>query len=143
MRCSACGKDNPNDANYCTFCGKSLGSSSNVEQKKDSTSWEYCQIQSSWKHTIAMSNKYECFFWADALGRNGAYCAAKTEKYILQQKWKWEAPATPPYGNKDEDREKSSRFLNELIRTLQKDGWEKLPERGPNSWSYQFKRREK
>jgi len=143
MYCTACGKENPRDAKFCAYCGKSITSSSNLEQKDDDTSWEFCQIQSSQKTTNTFSVKCECFFYADAIGKNGKYCAAKTDKYILQQKWNWEPPINPPFGNKSKDQEKSAQLLSGLVKTLQNDGWELMSERGPFAWSYKFRRKEK
>lgn len=143
MYCSSCGKEISNDAKFCTYCGKPTSASPIQCQKEDSVNWEYCQIQARWKFDNRWSIKYECYFWADAIGSRGSYCAAQTQTYILEQKWVWETPVTPPFGNNEKARQKAYQILNNLITTLQRDGWELLQERGTYDWSYKFRRKEK
>ena len=140
MFCSHCGKENVTDAAFCSYCGKSI--SNTASPTSDDSSWEYCQIQASWKkHDTMSSNGYECYFWAEAIGQNGRYCAAQTENYKLIQTWIWQPFPNPPMGGKEEDQEKVSRLLSNLIKTLQTDGWEVLSDRGTNVWQYKFKRK--
>ena len=126
MFCSKCGKDNPSGAQFCAFCGQPLVTNVDLP-KKDEEAWEYCQIQAYWKWLIKWS-KVECYFWADAIGKNGPYCAAKTASYTLTQYWVWQPQLVPPLAGKGSEEARS--LLDELVKTLIKDGWMQLKSRG-------------
>jgi hypothetical protein len=142
MYCSKCGNQIPDGAKFCGICGNQVAPIITRDEKEDNAFWEICQIQTltNWTN-LATSQVCECYFWGDAIGINGPYCAAQTEKYKLEQKWKWEPPANPPMGGKEKDQKKVLELLGGLIKTLQADGWQILPERGTYAWQYKFKRK--
>jgi hypothetical protein len=153
MFCSTCGKENINDAIYCAYCGKPLVTILTVEHKKEEIAWEYCQIQADWKDVsrescfgalqLSSDKVYDCYLWADALGRNGPYSAGETEHYRIQgRKFVWDEPSNPPLGTNKEDKQMTREILNNLIIALQKDGWEILNDRGTAVWQIKFRRKE-
>jgi hypothetical protein len=90
----------------------------------------------------AYSWQYECYFWADAVGKNGPYCAASSPKYkIYGRVWAWDEAANPPFGNKEKDTKMSRQILDNLVNSLIKEGWQMLSERGAHVWQYKLKRK--
>jgi hypothetical protein len=151
MFCPYCGKENVSDAAFCSYCGKSISTTS-ASPLVDNSTWEYCQIQAWWrdvsrescsgKLAAASGVRYECYFWADALGKNGPYNAGSSSKYRIDGRvWVWEEPPNPPMGNKYQDTTLSRKILDNLVKLLINDGWELLSERGTKVWQYKFKRK--
>ena len=122
MYCINCGTQLPDEANFCSNCGKSPRA---VEQQKESKS-ESCEIVWIQVQPWNWENIRKFKFVAEAIGVNGKYNVFETATI----------------GTKDHDtkREKYGILVDEIAELLLQGGWEASETRGENWWSYRFKR---
>src|SRR5256885_12810356 len=73
MYCGNCGKELPNDANFCLKCGKPQGATVQAEVPF----WEMCEIYFFDKPKGFFSSAGQ--FWAEAIGPKGRYNAGASE----------------------------------------------------------------
>jgi len=136
MHCTYCGKQIPDNANFCAHCGGALKPDLQPESEG---SWEYCQISWSGKWHSVRQWWTDVLFWADAIGKNRRYNAGQSATFDLGHNFTRQAD--PPLGGTGSDREKSANAYNDLVAKLISDGWEPLPERGASAWELRFRRR--
>lgn len=124
--CMQCGKELPDDANFCLKCGKPVGEAAKPAQQPESR-WEYCEIvyQARWeKHWYGNDHLFQ--FWAKGIGPNGTFNAGEVEEV---KRWGL-------FADQLEDQELASR----LVKLLVSKGWEPLPNKGSEWFSYKFRR---
>lgn len=125
MFCGNCGKELPDDANFCLKCGKPQGATVQAEESR----WEICEIRADGKpkgffHSIN-------WYWAEAVGPKGRYNAGESERLQIDL-----VTRDCAYG----DIKKRDNALNKLIQRLTSEGWEPIT-RGTSFYSYRFRRR--
>lgn len=119
MYCIACGTEIPNEANYCSHCGKAQ--KDNLSSKsEEATTWETCEIvwdTKKLKKGFLQSQHYDTFFWAKAVGPNGIYDAGKSGVFDQYR---------PPVDNfaDEKDWKIAKAEVDTLVDLLAKDGWE-------------------
>jgi hypothetical protein len=102
--------------------------------------WEFCEIKleevsqkSKWYYKYG-ENDYVLRFYGGALGPKGLNWAGESKEWKLRTS----GPAEP-----DEDDKEVRTIEEEFIGTLTASGWEPLPEKGRDWWSYKFRRQVK
>jgi len=122
MYCINCGTQLPDDANFCSNCGKSPSA---IEQHKESKI-ESCEIIYIQVKPWNWENIRYFKFIAEAIGVNGKYNVFETATI----------------GTKDDftKKEKYGKYVDEIVELLLQDGWEASETRGDNWWNYRFKR---
>jgi hypothetical protein len=137
--CASCGVTIPDDVQLCPYCGKPVIPT--PKPKAEEESWDYCGISASrtpLKRTWSGKIIIEYCYMAEAMGKNGRYTIAATDKYTLEQKSTLDPD---PMGGNESDRRAATERLNGLIKKLQDDGWEMLPSTGSGPLLYRFKRK--
>ena len=125
MFCVNCGTQLPEDSNFCLKCGKAQKAGVQADEPK----YETCEIV--WyldKGNNMPFKKYKMYFWAQAIGTKGVYCADKSPVFS----------SFAPYP--DARNENQVALLNEFINKLVSDGWQSLT-RGQDWFSYRFQRK--
>jgi hypothetical protein len=121
MYCHHCGKQISDNAQFCSFCGKAIL----AKPAKTEPHYEYCEI--------VFDSKIGLFFmksklWAKATGPKGIYAAAS------ENKWRNGLPT-------DLGALKNTQAAcDRMIIQLQNEGWELMPYKGSEYWSYKFRR---
>jgi hypothetical protein len=130
MFCGNCGKELPNDANFCLKCGKPQGTTVQAE----APFWEMCEIYFFAKSKGLFSSVG--YFWTEAIGPKGKYNAGQSESLIGT------GVSVDVFDNVTEygDTKKLHEALHKLIQRLTSEGWEPIP-RGQYYFSYRFRRR--
>ena len=77
MFCMNCGKELPDDANFCLKCGKPQNASALAEVEEPV--WETCEIVWNYKKKGGMLSNDKLMFWAKAIGPKGEYNAGESE----------------------------------------------------------------
>ena len=125
--CMQCGKELPNDANFCLKCGKPVRDGGQSTPQPESK-WTYCEI--TWTKAGWLDGA--CYFWAKGIGPTGISAVAKgTIKFAVGSTILGPGPS-----RKDG---KTVAACDELIEILVSSGWEPLPEHGRDWWSYKFR----
>jgi len=122
-----CGKELPDDANFCLKCGKPIGSTAKPTPEPE-PKWEYCEIvyqQRVDKHWYGDS--YFIQLWAKGVGPNGTFNAGEVEE--IQGYWP------------DSGESRHQELANRLVKLLTSKGWEPLPNKGTEWYSYKFRRK--
>ena len=134
MYCIHCGASMPEGVKYCPNCGNSQstkpGQEGSLVGKVNPSSngqpqYEYCEIVFESKMGLVFIKGR---FWAKAAGPRGVYPAAVGKK--------WETGAPQDVGN----RRKYESACDDMVMMLIKDGWELIPNKGPNYWNFKFRR---
>lgn len=137
--CMQCGKELPDDANFCLKCGKPVGGTVQSAPQSE-PKWEYCEIvyddpiskrKKRWAKTY-----YDIEFWAKGVRSTGTFNALPNEEFlgkIAELDW----DIVFPSAESEEDR----KAVDALIARLGETGWELLPNKGKNWFSYKFRRK--
>lgn len=134
--CNNCGKELPNQANFCWNCGKPQKQGLQADEPK----WETCEITFDWLGGSGRDFLFRRgFFVAKAMGPNGVYEVARIQAQKGVDSVEVEASEMHPIPNP----KKSTRETFEvLISQLMKDSWEPTG-RGHLWFAQQFRRRVK
>jgi hypothetical protein len=133
MYCPQCGKEMPDDANFCLNCGRSLKSAMPVPPQA-APRWEYCEIVS----IVGGLMGGKSYFAAQAVGSKGRYEAARSTKHFQAVPTEHGiALDTYTMGGK----RLTEAALDEVMSALSADGWELTGEKG-EWWEYKYRRRE-
>lgn len=150
--CMHCGKELPDDANFCLKCGTPVGNAVKPAPQPE-PKWEYCEIVYTIKfspqnNTRSFSDKitgswwHDIVFFARGVGPQGAFDASPKEF----------SGRTYYSFNRDSDEESvyalsddaaDSAAVKKLIGYLTQQGWEPLPYKGAYWYSYKFRRQVK
>lgn len=122
MICLNCGTQLPEDANFCSKCGKPQRGGTRTESHK----WELCEIKVKFYRGIFDSNFSFC---AESIGPKGPYSISESKKFNIN-----------PDAARLSQKETVQLSLNKLMTLLIQDGWELLPEQGSSWYSYKFRR---
>jgi len=118
MFCGQCGKQLPDDANFCLKCGQPQRASVQAVEPR----WEMCEIRFDSKQK-GFFNTID-WFWAQAVGPKGSYNAGESE----------------PVLSSSANIKKRDDALHKLIQRLTSEGWEPIS-RGIEYYAYRFRRR--
>jgi len=131
--CSQCGKDHPDDANFCMKCGAPLGEGVQALWQPE-PQWEYCEIVFEELRAGGITRREKIQFWAKAIGLQGEYSAGTgPEVYADQTGWR-------RITSSGQDQTNYVPALNALIAQLSGQGWEPVPNKGSSWFSYKFRR---
>lgn len=139
MYCTECGKQLPNDANFCLNCGTPIKQSTKPSNQSEQQ-WEYCEI--SYKTAgglLGVLGTRGCFI-ANAVGSRGMYIAAQSTTTFDSTYLGHESSEPVPLdflGNPHRERAKAA--LNEVVTQLSSDGWQPAG-KGEEWWRYKFRR---
>ena len=132
--CSQCGKDHPDDANYCMKCGAPLREDFQAPLQPE-PQWEYYEIVFAELRAGGITRQEKIQFWAKAIGPQGEYNAGEgPEVYADQSGY---GRITSSVGR---DQTNYVPALNALIAQLTGHGWEPLPNKGYYWFNYKFRR---
>lgn len=145
--CSKCGKEHPDDANFCMKCGQPLNATSQAAAQPE-PQWEYCEVMYFIESTGNSSrdilfNKTYYFnmeVWAEGIGPQGTFNATKGQNFICRMVTHGN-PLTPAFYHPESDNPVDVEAVNKLVNYLTKEGWEPLPNKGKAWYSYKFRRR--
>jgi hypothetical protein len=138
MYCPKCGKELPDDANFCLKCGNPIHESL---EKKEEPKWIICEIVFTClkkASTVWGLSRAEIQFWAMAIGPDGQYSVAETPA-IKSNAVKDVGNGPPRDGN---ERDIAEQELKKLKAKLIRDGWEFIGSYGSRYWELRFRRRE-
>src|SRR5688572_22583265 len=129
MYCSACGKELPDDANFCLKCGRPQ----RPDVRSDAPTYETCEIK-FWDQGkpggFFRDRTYETVYWADAIGPTGRYRAGESDPVPGSPRGGWGQP-----------NQSHMPVWETLIAHLTGDGWESVgPGDGP-WYGHRFRRR--
>jgi hypothetical protein len=125
MFCTSCGKDLPDDANFCLRCGQPLRTTASAPLPAIhvvSPHWETCEIKDRLVQKPGWHTHAICIYYAEARGATGIY----------------EVAQSPPYEAGRPDEQTS---LDVLINQLMSEGWEYLGFYATMCWAKAFRRR--
>jgi hypothetical protein len=123
MYCISCGTELPDNAVFCSKCGKSQKISTAPEIRKSET----CEIIYVLVQPVDWESITRFKFVAEAVGPNGKDNILETVTLGIK-------------GNVQIERSYWGIFVDELIDLLLLDGWQPSESRGENWWSYRFRR---
>ena len=126
MYCINCGTQIPDEANFCSKCGKLQ--TSKIE-KVEETKWETCEIAYTVINQGHLLSNRRMMFWANAIGVNGNYNAGESVPF--------EQYTTPPSSSD----QRALAAHREFISQLTKNGWESAGDRGEDWWCNRFRRK--
>lgn len=150
--CSKCGKELPDDAEFCVKCGKPVGSTAKQAVEPEPR-WEYCEIVFSVKYSpqnakLSFKEKlelmghryYDIELWAEGLGPHGRFEIARG-MFIghTHDKGEYQSIYDQPVSTGQDD----NVAVNNLTSYLIQQGWEPLPSKGAEWYSYKFRRQVK
>lgn len=118
MFCVSCGKELPDDANFCLKCGKPLRGGTQAGQEK-AEQWEVCQIETKLVKKPGFFAAGKSVYYADAVGPKGTYVA----------------------GQSPEDEGTTDKGLDILVNQLVQEGWEYVGTYAFANWTKKFRRR--
>jgi hypothetical protein len=142
MFCMNCGKELPDDANFCLKCGKPQRAGAQAVQEKPDQ-WETCEIVLSEVEKGGWSNIGSFNYCAQAIGPEGTYTAGGTDAIRAEQ------PPNPfhlPFESDKQVYRKQKEMIDTLVAQLIKDGWIIVETPSPTPmawswWSYKFRRK--
>ena len=119
MFCNNCGTELPEEANFCSNCGKPQKPDVLAEVAK----WETCEIERGivGKSGIFRDNVFA--FNAKAIGPQGVYTAGESSQFI------------------DIEHAEEKKIVEDLINKLVESGWEPTGSKGSSWWAHRFRRR--
>lgn len=124
--CTNCGHELRDTDKFCAECGTAVGGVLSVSQ---ATRQEACEIVGIWIEDGGWFGQDHCQFVAKAIGPRGTFNAEVSP--ILKG------------GILREETPEHKAALDSLIRRLAADGWEPLPTRGKDWYSFKFHRQVK
>lgn len=128
--CSSCGKELPNQANFCWNCGKPQKPGLPIDEPK----WETCEIDFEWNGLFGKQ-----FLVAKAISPNGGYEAVRIQlqKRMSHYEVRPSDEFPIPYPQKS-----TRETFEALVSQLMRDGWEPTSQ-GHLWYARQFRRRVK
>ncbi len=114
MNCPNCGKQLPEDANFCLQCGKPLQPGGQVQVQ--APPYETCEIRYS-QTRQGILFRGEGVFWARARGPRGEYNAGSMTF--------WSSKAWADYASRNDPA--AMQAYKALVTKLESDGWERVP----------------
>lgn len=124
--CPQCGKELPDDANFCMKCGKPLTGGTQPTPQQEPL-WEYCTTGKRQVKDGGIFHHSEYVMAARAVNPlRGTYDVAESDRFIDHQ------------GIPDE---KLVPYFDQLVKQLTADGWVLLPPESPWWYSRKFRRR--
>src|SRR5258706_2323029 len=137
MVCMSCGREHPDDANFCLKCGKSVRTTVQ-NASSEPPKWEICEIV--W--TEVKNKDFPTIggykFWAKATGPKDSYNAGESEVYMG-----FMAPANITGPSFADYLRKQKPTLEHLLSQLMNDGWVVVDtpiEFSSNWWGYKLRR---
>ena len=124
MFCKSCGKDLPDDANFCLRCGRPMRSEAHASIpaiQVVSPQWETCEIKDRLVQKPGWNTNAICIYYAEASGPTGIY----------------EVAQSPPY---EAGRPDAQTSLDVLINQLMSEGWEYGGSYAAVCWAKTFRR---
>src|SRR5690242_11197085 len=83
--CPNCGKEHPDDANFCMKCGKPL---TTIAQPTTAPKWEYCEVQLASRKGSKWGNWWNgdnhSYFYTIVTGPNGRYEGERSSEFREQ-----------------------------------------------------------
>ncbi len=128
--CMQCGKELPDDANFCLKCGKPIGNAVKPAPQSEQQ-WEYCEIVC--EHSGFFGGK--SYFLAKAIGAKGVYEAGRsTTPFGIY-------PSGPDGGYSPAGTGgKYQSALDEVLAALSAKGWQPVGRDTEYWWKYKFRR---
>lgn len=123
--CTNCGHELRDSDKFCAECGTAVGG--NAPTQPEPVRYEYCEIENQLVGDfgfMAMDKLYRLFAVAVSPIR-GQYTAAEAIE------WNDDGKRKLPTGDA---------ALSQMVRYLASQGWELMPQRGKNWYSYKFRR---
>jgi zinc-ribbon domain len=121
--CTNCGHELREGDKFCAECGASAGQATTPQQ---APVYETCEIK--WRRTMSWP-VFRFAFVAEAIGPQGMYSAGQSDSVT--------GPASPERGA---GAARGKAVLNALIARLTSEGWESVSTKGPEWYSYRFRR---
>jgi len=130
MYCWNCGTQLPDNANFCSKCGKQQKPGEQpIEPNLKEEKWETCEILFDSQYQLGRG--WIFWFWAKAIGPEGEYSAGSSGQLL----------AGPIFDKPNSDNRETKMAHSELVAKLVSDGWEPVPNKGSNWWNDRFRRR--
>ncbi len=136
MKCSRCGTEIPDEANFCWQCGMPQHADAEPQAGQD---YETCQIRcslvedrqefSNWFQSHDWYHGAMFKFWAQAVGPDGEYVVGESPTFRAE-------PVFPPPADDRRARDVYHTFLMRLVE----QGWEPLGVKGDMWFSQQLRR---
>jgi hypothetical protein len=122
--CTTCDHELRVTDKFCAKCGTRVSGGARTAQPEQ---WEFCYLEGIEAKTLLSSRM--CFL-AEATGPDGKREDGRSATLN----------STPTLYNRGMLSREGQQMLGALIRTLIAQGWEHIPGRGEQEWSYQFRR---
>lgn|GEM_PF-2824924 len=141
MVCLKCGKELPEDANFCLQCGAPLHTD-NGEVGTD-VRYEICEIRACFvRYEVSWNYRFYSQFVADAIGPNGRYTAQRSK--LVDSDFKGDqTPGAEVVLIQSEQRRdaKVRQTFDAFVTAIILQGWEPLGQFGEHWYNVRFRRR--